>query len=67
MAADLEAEVRARVAADFKRLAADLERFPGFPPGVPRIERQAKLEAWLAAVQVALHGLSPQHDGKETG
>ena len=33
MAADLEAEVRARVAADFQRLAGDLQRFPEFPPG----------------------------------
>lgn len=58
MAADLEAEVRARVAADFQRLADDLERFPEIPPGVPGIEREAKLEAWRSAVQVALHGLA---------
>ena len=65
MAADLEAEVRARVAADFQRLAGDLQRFPEFPPGGPGIEREAKLEAWLAAVQVALHGLAERSDGEE--
>ena len=65
MAADLEAEVRARVAADFQHLAGDLQRFPEFPPGGPGIEREAKLEAWLAAVQVSLHGLAERSDGEE--
>ena len=68
MAAAVEAEVRRRIAADFRRLSGDLERFTDFPPGVPRVERQAKLEAWLAAVQVALYGLALQEhgDGKES-
>ena len=67
MAADLEAVVRGRVAADFRRLADDLERFAEIPPGVPGIERVAKLEAWRGAVQVALHGLTPEgrSDGKD--
>jgi len=56
---------RERIAEDFGRLADDLERFPEVPPGVPGIEREAKLEAWLAAVQVALHGLSPQEHSDE--
>jgi len=67
MAAGLEAVVRGRVAADFQRLADDLERFPEIPAGVPGIEREAKLEAWRGAVHVALHGLSPERGGKETG
>ncbi len=68
MAADFEAFVRQRVAADFKRLADDLERFPGIPPGVPGIERAAKLEAWRGAVHVALFGLSQERgDGEEPG
>ena len=69
MAADVEAVVRGRVAADFARLADDLDRFPEIPPGAPGIERKAKLEAWRGAVQVALHGLAPQErdDEKEPG
>ncbi len=47
MAAAVEAEIRRRIAGDFQRLADDLERFPEIPPGVPGIERRAKLEAWI--------------------
>ncbi len=67
MAAEVETVVRARIAADFRRLAADRERFADLPPGVPRVEREAKLEAWLAAVQVALHGLTPERGDEKEG
>lgn len=65
MAAAVEAAVRERVAADFRRLADDLERFPLVPPGVPGIERVAKLEAWRGAEHVALFGLAPQERDDE--
>ena len=63
--AAVEAEVRRRVAADFKRLAGDLQRHPLVSPGVPGIVREARRDAWLAAAQVALHGLSQDRADKE--
>ena len=65
IAANVEAAVREQVAADFRRLAADREQFANIAPGVPRVEREAKLEAWRAAVQVALHGLEKRSDEQE--
>jgi len=69
IAAAVEAAVRERVAADLKRLAADLTRHALVSPGVPGIEREARRDAYLAAAQVAVHGLTPQErdEDKEAG
>jgi len=69
MAAAVEARVRADIAADFKRLAADLGRRPLVHPGVPGIERRVRQDTWRAAAVVAVNGLSPQgrDDEKEAG
>ena len=65
MAAAVAAAVRERIAADFRRLAADREQFADIAPGVPRVEREAKLEAWRAAVHVALYGLAGRERSDE--
>jgi len=65
MAAAVEAEVRRRVAADFRRLAGDLTRHPLVSPGVPGIEREARRDTWLAAAVVAVHGLAPKERDDE--
>ena len=69
MAAAVEARVRADIAADFKRLAADLKPHPLVPPGVPGIERRVRQDTWRAAAVVAVNGLSPKgrDDEKEAG
>jgi len=69
IAAKVEARVRADIAADFKRLAADLKPHPLVPPGVPGIERAARQDTWRAAAVVAVNGLSPEgrDNEKEAG
>jgi len=67
MAAAVAARVRADVAADFKRLAADLKPHPLVPPGVPGIMRETQRDTWLAAAVVAVNGLSPKERDDEKG
>ena len=68
IAAKVEARVRAAVAGDLKRLAADLDRHPLVHPGVPGVEREARRDAFLGAAVVAVHGLSQDRDDeKEAG
>ena len=62
MAAAVEAVVRERIAVELRRLADDAAAQPVTVPG---IERRTRRDTYLAAVQVALHGLAKRSDEKE--
>lgn len=64
MAADLEAEVRERIAAGLQRLAYSAA---AQPVAVPGVEQDTRRDTYLAAAQVVLHGKVQERDGEETG
>ena len=62
MAAAVEAAVRERIAGDLKHLAHSAAALPSAVPG---IERRTRRDTYLAAAQVAMHGIGQERSDEE--